>query len=35
VYLLSAGLLFVAAVVGLTTKLEHTAPATEHQREPL
>ena len=35
VYLLSAGLLFVAAVVGLTTRLEHPGTATEYQREPL
>lgn len=35
VYLLSAGLLFVAAVVGLTTKLEDPATATGHNEEPL
>lgn len=35
VYLLSGGLLFVAAVVGLTTKLEDPAAATGHKDEPL
>ena len=34
VYLLSAGLLLVAAIVGLTTELEHAATATEHEGEP-
>lgn len=35
VYLLSAGLLFVAAVVGLTTNLEHGATATDNNAKPL
>jgi MFS family permease len=35
VYLLSAGLLFVAAVVGLTTELGHPARVNDHEDEPL
>ena len=34
VYLLSAGLLFAAAAVGLTTKLEHSTAGTHDKTEP-